>query len=205
MFRFFAFLFSRFFAIPFSPGAPMSRIGKKPLAIPANVKIAVANRIVTVESGKNKLTYTHRPEVEIKIDDVAKELLVNRKDDSKFARAMHGTTRRLIENMVTGVTTGFKRELELNGVGWTCQVQGQKVKLNVGYADVREVIVPAGVTVTVVQNKITVAGTDKQAVGQVAAKIRSHRKPEPYNGKGIKYADEIIIRKQGKAFAGGSA
>lgn len=183
----------------------MSRIGKKPMAIPANVKIAVNNRVVTVESGKNKLTYTHRPEVEVKVDEAAKSLQVNRKDESKLARAMHGTTRRLIENMVTGVTVGFKKEMELNGVGWTCQVQGQKVKLNVGYADVREVIVPAGVTVTVVQNKITVAGTDKQAVGQVAAKIRSHREPEPYNGKGIKYADEVIVRKQGKQFAGGSA
>lgn len=183
----------------------MSRIGKKPLALPANVKVAVNNRVVTVESGKNKLTYTHRPEVTVKVDEAAKELIVTRNGDSKMERAMHGTTRRLIENMVTGVTTGFKVELELVGVGWTVTVQGQKVKLNVGYADVREVIAPAGVTVTTAQNKITVAGTDKQAVGQVAAKIRSHREPEPYNGKGIKYADEVIIRKQGKQFAGGSA
>ena len=183
----------------------MSRIGKKPVVLPANVKAAVKDRVVTIESGKNKLTYTHRPEVVVKVDEAAKQVVVTRNDDTKVARAMHGTTRALIENMITGVTTGFKVELELVGVGWTVTVQGQKVKLNVGYADVREVIAPAGVTVTTAQNKITVAGTDKQAVGQVAAKIRSHREPEPYNGKGIKYANEVIIRKQGKQFAGGSA
>jgi len=183
----------------------MSRIGKKPVALPANVKVAVKDRLITVESGKNKLTFTHRPEVAVKVDEAAKQVVVTRKGDGKIDRAMHGTTRALIENMIIGVTTGFKKELELNGVGWSVAVKGNKVMLTVGFADVREVVVPAGVTVTTVQNKITVAGTDKQAVGEVAAKIRSHRPPEPYNGKGIKYADEIIVRKQGKQFAGGSA
>jgi large subunit ribosomal protein L6 len=183
----------------------MSRIGKKPVTLPANVKVGVKDRLITIESGKNKLSFTHRPEVVVKVDEAAKQVVVTRNGDGKLSRAMHGTTRALIENMITGVTTGFKRELELNGVGWTVAVKGPKVILTVGYADVREVAIPTGVTVSVVQNKITVAGADKQAVGQVAAKIRSQRPPEPYNGKGIKYAEEIIIRKQGKQFAGGAA
>lgn len=183
----------------------MSRIGKKPVLLPANVKVGVKDRLITVESGKNKLTFTHRPEVVVKVDEAAKQVVVTRNGDGKVSRAMHGTTRALIENMITGVTTGFKRELELNGVGWTVAVKGPKVILTVGFADVREVAIPTGVTVSVAQNKITVAGADKQAVGETAAKIRSQRPPEPYNGKGIKYAEETIIRKQGKQFAGGAA
>lgn len=181
----------------------MSRIGKKPVTLPASVKASVKDRVVTIESGKNKLTFTHRPEIGVKVD--GQSVVVTRSGDERTDRALHGTTRALIQNMVEGVTTGFKKELELNGVGWSIAVKGNKVMLTVGYADVREVVFPAGVTVAVAQNKITVSGANKQAVGEVAAKIRSHRPPEPYNGKGIKYAGEIIIRKQGKQFAGGSA
>ncbi|MBI1337141.1 MAG: 50S ribosomal protein L6 [Phycisphaera sp.] len=183
----------------------MSRIGKKPVPLPGNVKCSVANRVVTVESGQNKLSITHRPEVSVKVDDKTKTIVVERRDDTRVSKAMHGLTRALLNNMVTGVTKGFVKELELNGVGWTAKVQGMKVLLNVGYADTREVTIPAGVKVEIVQNKITVKGADRQMVGQVAAQIRAHRPPEPYNAKGIKYADEVIIRKQGKAFAGGGA
>ncbi len=182
----------------------MSRIGNKPVALPSGVKVAVSgDRVVTVESGNKKLTMTHRPEVSVQVDEASKQVVVTRRDDSRTARALHGLTRALIANMVTGVTTGFSRELEVNGVGWTARVQGKKVALNVGYADTREVAIPDGVTVEVQGNRIKVSGPDKQAVGQLAANIRAQRKPEPYNGKGIKYVDEVIIRKQGKAFAGG--
>ena len=182
----------------------MSRIGKQPVTLPANVKASVSNRVVTIEGAKTKLSFTHKPQVEVKVD--GNQVLITRKSDARADRALHGTTRALIQNMVIGVTEGFKKELEIVGVGWTAQVQGNKlVKLNIGYADTREVPIPAGVTVAVAQNKITVTGADKQAVGMLAAVIRSQRKPEPYNGKGIKYTDETIIRKQGKQFAGGGA
>ncbi|MEX0776213.1 MAG: 50S ribosomal protein L6 [Phycisphaeraceae bacterium] len=183
----------------------MSRIGKQPVAIPANVKVAISGRAVTVESGKNKLTFTHSPRVTVTVDDAAKAVVVERKSADAQSRALHGTTRAVLANMVQGVTKGFTKELEIVGVGWSVQLQGNKVVLNVGYANPRVVPVPAGVKVEVQQNKIKVSGADRQAVGQLAAVIRSQREPEPYNGKGIKYSDEVIIRKQGKAFAGGGA
>ena len=183
----------------------MSRIGKKPVPVPDNVKVAVSGNGVTVESGKNKLTFTTVPAVSVKVDTQAKAVVVECKSEDRFARAMHGTTRARIANMIEGVTKGFSKELEINGVGWTAKVAGTKIALSVGYADVREVAIPAGVKVEVNQNRIKVTGADKQAVGQFAAEVRSQRPPEPYNGKGIKYVDEQIIRKQGKAFAGGAA
>ncbi len=182
----------------------MSRIGKKPVAIPANVKVAVSGNTVTVESGKNKLSRTIPHLVAVKVDDKAKEVVVTREGDTKEAKALHGTTRAHLANMIEGVTKGFAKELEINGVGWTAAVQGTKIVLNVGYADPKIVNFPAGVKVEVQQNKIKVSGADCQAVGQVASEIRSKRPPEPYNGKGIKYVNEVIIRKQGKAFAGAS-
>jgi large subunit ribosomal protein L6 len=181
----------------------MSRIGKKPIPVPAGVNVSVQGNTVLVESGKNKLSFAHRPEVGVAFDAAAKTITVTRKDDSKPSRALHGTTRALIQNLIVGVTTGYAIDLELNGVGWTAVVQGNKVVLTVGFADKKIVEIPAGVTVTIVTNKIKVSGTDKQKVGQTAAEIRKQRKPEPYNGKGIKYADEVIVRKQGKAFASG--
>lgn len=183
----------------------MSRIGKKPVPVPDSVKVAVHGRDIVVESGKNKLSFTHRPEVKVRVDPQAKAVVVERQGDDRAARALHGTTRALIANMIEGVTKGFSKELEVNGVGWTAKVQGTKVALSVGYADVREVEIPAGVKVEVAGNRIKVSGADRQAVGQVAAEIRKQRPPEPYNGKGIKYSDEHIVRKQGKAFAGGGA
>ena len=181
----------------------MSRIGKKPVPLPAGVTVSVNGRDVTVEGKQGKLFLTHRPEVSVKVE--GKEVIVERDGDSRTSKAMHGLTRSLIQNMVQGVNEGFKKELEINGVGWTANVQGQNVALNVGYADTRVVKIPTGVTVDAKGTKITISGADKQAVGQLAAVIRGQRPPEPYNGKGIKYADEVIIRKQGKAFAGGGA
>jgi large subunit ribosomal protein L6 len=181
----------------------MSRIGKKPVPLPSGVKCNVSGRTVVVESSKGKLSMTHRPEVTVKVE--GGQVVVERNHESRVARAMHGMTRAIINNMVVGVSAGFKKVLEVNGVGWTIQVQGKKVKLNVGYADTRELTIPMGVDVQVAGSKVTVSGADRQAVGQLAADIRRQRPPEPYNGKGIKYSDEQIVRKQGKQFAGGGA
>jgi large subunit ribosomal protein L6 len=178
----------------------MSRIGKKPVAL-AGAKVSVSGSQVTVEAGSNRLSLTHRPEVSVKVD--GDQVVVERKDDSRTAKAMHGLTRSLISNMIQGVTKGYEKHLEINGVGWTAKLQGNKVNLKVGYADTRVVEVPGGIKVDIQGNKLKISGADKQLVGQVAAEIRAHRKPEPYNGRGIKYADEHIIRKQGKAFASG--
>lgn len=183
----------------------MSRIGKKPIDLPDKVKASVSGRVVTIEAGPAKLSITHRPEVTVKVDADKKQIIVERRDDERASRAYHGMTRALLNNMVRGVTEGFKKELEVNGVGWTVQVQGKQVKLNVGYADTKIVAIPDGVKVEVAGNKITVTGPNRQAVGQCAANIRATRKPEPYNAKGIKYVQEQIVRKQGKAFAGGGA
>ena len=181
----------------------MSRIGKQPVPIEGNATVSVAGRTVTVQGGKSTLTYQHRPEVTVRVDDASKEVVVERENDSRTAKAMHGLTRSLISNMIEGVTKGFTKDLEVNGVGWNARLQGQQVALNVGYADTRMVDVPAGIDVKIEGNRIKVSGADKQLVGQVAARIRAHRPPEPYKGKGIKYSDEQIIRKEGKAFAGG--
>jgi large subunit ribosomal protein L6 len=181
----------------------MSRIGNKPIPLPKGVKVNVAGRQVTVESSKGRLSITHRPEVTVRVEEA--RVVVERKSNGRTDRAMHGLTRALINNMVIGVTDGFKKELEINGVGWTANVQGKQIALNVGYADTRKVAIPDGVSVDVKGSKITISGVDKQAVGQLAAVVRSQRPPEPYNAKGIKYADEQIVRKQGKQFAGGGA
>lgn len=180
----------------------MSRIGKTPIPIASGVTVSVNGSDIQVQGKNATLTYSHRPEVSITVDTDAKQVVVKRSNDSRTAKAMHGLTRALIANMVQGVANGYTRELEVNGVGWTARVQGKKVALNVGYADTREVDIPMGVNVEVNANRIKVTGADKQLVGQVAAQIRAHRPPEPYNGKGIKYLEERIIRKQGKAFAG---
>lgn len=182
----------------------MSLIGKKPIAIASGATIKVTGAEVSVQGKLGTLTYTLRPEVTINVDADAKLVTVERKNDSRTAKAMHGLTRSLIANMIEGVTAGYKKELEISGVGWNAQVQGKKVNLNVGYADTRVVPIPDGVNVEIQSGtKITVTGYDKQKVGQCAAQIRSHRKPEPYNAKGIKYVGEVITRKAGKAFAGG--
>lgn len=183
----------------------MSRIGNKPISLPGNVKVNTAGRSVTVESGGKSLSIELRPEVDVKVDDEAKQIVVTRVDDERQSKAMHGLTRALIANMVTGVTTGFKKDLEINGVGWTANVNGMHLELKIGYADTRVLAIPSGLTVEAdgKSGRISVSGIDKQAVGQFAATVRAQRKPEPYNGKGIKYAGEVIVRKEGKALAGG--
>ncbi len=179
----------------------MSRIGKLPVEIPSGVKVALAGRTVSVQGAKATLTFEHRPEVTVKLED--SQIVVERINDSKPAKKLHGTTRSILQNMVIGVTAGYTKVLEINGVGWNARVQGKKIVLVVGYANPRELDIPMGVDVAVEGNKITVSGADKQMVGQMAARIRAQRKPEPYNHKGIKYADEVLVKKEGKAFAGG--
>lgn len=178
----------------------MSRIGKKPVPIEGGAAVSVTGNTVSVSKGDARLSYEHRPEVTVKVED--NQVIVERSDDTRNAKAMHGLTRSLIANMIEGVTKGYSKELEVVGVGWNARVQGMKVALNVGYADTREVPIPMGVKVEVEGQKIKVSGANKQLVGQCAAEIRAQRKPEPYNGKGIKYIDEVVARKQGKAFAG---
>jgi len=181
----------------------MSRLGKKPIEIPANVKVAVDGRKITVSSGSNSLTMEHRPEVKVAYDAGSKSVSVSidEKDhENKNVRAYWGTTRAIISNMVTGVTKGYEKALDIVGVGYTAELSGQNLKLKLGYANPIIVPVPPGVKVVVEKQIVRVSGPDRQAVGQFAAVVRSKRKPEPYNGKGVKYVDETIRRKQGKAF-----
>ena len=183
----------------------MSRVGKKPIPVPDGVKVSMTGREVTVQSGQKQLTLTHRPDVSVRVDEASKTVVVERSDNSRLARALHGTTRSLIANMMAGVVKDFSKELEVTGVGWTAKMQGNRLSLNVGYADARELEVPQGLDVQVNRSRIRVSGPDKQQVGQFAADVRSQRPPEPYNAKGIKYIDERVVRKQGKAFAAGGA
>ena len=180
----------------------MSRNGKKPVDVVGGVTVKVNGDEVAVSGPKGNLSINTKPEVKVTLSDDGKQVSVERVAETRFARAMHGTTRALIQNMVTGVTQGYEKSLKIVGVGWAANLKGNKVELNVGYADTRVVEVPAGVTAEVKGQDIKLSGPDKQAVGQTAAKIREHRKPEPYNGKGIMYTDEKILRKQGKAFGG---
>jgi large subunit ribosomal protein L6 len=181
----------------------MSRLGKKPVPVPGNVKIEVAPGKVTVSSGSKSLTLPVRPEVKVAFDAAAKAVSVTidpKKADDAQTKALWGTTRAHISNMIKGVTDGFQRSLEVVGVGFTAVVAGKTLDLKVGYANMIKVPIPLGVEVSVEKQIITVKGADRQAVGQFASVVRSKRKPEPYNGKGIKYTDEVIKKKQGKAF-----
>jgi large subunit ribosomal protein L6 len=182
----------------------MSRIGKKPIDVPSGVNVTINGRDITVQGAKGTLTYAHRPEVSVSLSDDKKQIVVERLKETGQHRAYHGMTRALLNNMVVGVSQGFTRELEISGVGWTAQLQGQKLTLNIGYAFPRVLEVPMGLDVQVNGQRITISGPDKQAVGQFAAATRSQRPPEPYNAKGIKYSDEVVVRKEGKAFAGGA-
>ena len=174
----------------------MSRIGKLPIQIPSGVTITVDSGNVTVKGPKGELTQFITPDVVVAVEDGV--LTVTRKDDSKTARAQHGLMRALIQNMVTGVTTGFEKKLEVNGVGFRVSGGGQSIEMALGFSHPVKYEAPQGVTLTVNKMEIVVAGISKQQVGQVAAEIRALKKPEPYKGKGIKYADEVIIRKAGK-------
>jgi large subunit ribosomal protein L6 len=174
----------------------MSRIGKKPIPVPSGVKVTINGASVVVE-GKAKLSW-ELPEL-VKAEVVGDEIIVSRDDESRRSSAMQGLARSLINNMVVGVSQGFKKELAVVGVGYKVQVNGKKLVLNLGYSHTIEYDIPAGLNITVADgNKIVVEGADKQMVGQAAATIRSFRKPEPYKGKGIRYVDEQITLKEGK-------
>ncbi len=175
----------------------MSRIGRLPVAIPAGVTVDVAEgNKVTVKGPKGTLERVLPIEMTIKVEDG--HVVVTRPNDLKKMKSLHGLTRTLISNMVTGVNTGFEKVLEVNGVGYRCAKSGKKLTLNLGYSHPVEITDPEGVEAVVEGNKITVKGIDKEKVGQYAAEIRDKRRPEPYKGKGIKYADEVIRRKVGK-------
>jgi large subunit ribosomal protein L6 len=175
----------------------MSRIGKMPIAIPAGVTVSVAeNNTVTVKGPKGELTRTLPKEMTIKQEDGKVE--ISRPSDDKKERALHGLTRALLHNMVVGVSEGFSKTLEINGVGYRAQKQGKTLVMHLGYSHTVDMEDPEGITTTVQDNKIIVSGIDKELVGQTAANIRAKRGPEPYKGKGIKYDYETIRRKVGK-------
>ena len=175
----------------------MSRIGRLPITVPAGVTIDIKDgNTVTVKGPKGELTHTFAPELGISLEDGT--LTVTRPNDLKKNKALHGLTRALINNMVIGVSTGFSKVLEVNGVGYKAAKQGNKLVLSLGYSHPVEMIDPEGIESSVEGNKITVSGISKEKVGQYAAEIRTKRPPEPYKGKGIKYSDEIIRRKVGK-------
>jgi large subunit ribosomal protein L6 len=175
----------------------VSRVGKLPIAIPSGVTITVDPDFVTVAGSKGTLKQFTMPGVTVEVKD--NEAVVSRINEEATNRAKHGLMRSLINNMVVGVSTGFSKKLEINGVGFRVNAQGADLKFNLGFSHDVIYKLPQGVTAAVEQNVITVSGIDKQQVGQVAAEIRALKKPEPYKGKGIKYAGERILRKSGKS------
>ena len=183
----------------------MSRIGKKPVPVGA-AKVSVQDRLVRVEGPKGKLEQRIPETITVKMDGDKKELVVTRPDDEKQSKALHGLVRSLLANMVEGVTNGYKKSLEIQGVGYKAEQRGKNIVLTVGYANTVSLPIPAGVTLTLEgPTKLHVTGPDKQLVGQFASDIRRVRKPEPYKGKGIRYEGEVVKIKPGKAFAGAGA
>ncbi len=186
----------------------MSRVGKKPIPV-GKAKVAINGQKVNVEGPKGKLEWTVPPSITVVIDGA--NVLVTRPDDERQNKALHGLTRALINNMVVGVTDGYKKTLELRGVGYKAELRGKEIVLSVGFANQIKVPVPGNLTVTVepgqgdITNRIVVVGVDRQAVGDFAANVRKIRKPEPYKGKGIRYEGEFVKIKPGKAFAGAGA
>ena len=182
----------------------MSRIGKQPVVVPANVKVQVNDRTVKVEGPKGSLEATFLKEVGIEFDSTAKAINVKRFNDERFSRSAHGLTRSLIANMVQGVTSGYEKKLKIEGIGYQARSDKGAVVLTVGYSNPIHLKPPTGVTFEVPDpTTIVVKGADKQKVGQFAAEIRAARKPEPYKGKGIRYENEQVRRKEGKSFASG--
>ena len=175
----------------------MSRIGKLPIDVPAGVTITVDSDVISVKGPKGELTVPHLSDVTVTLEGT--QAIVTRKDDQRIAKAQHGLQRALLFNAVTGVTKGYEKKLEVNGVGFRVAMSGDTLEMALGFSHPVKYKAPTGVTITTNKMEITVSGIDKQAVGQVAAEIRSLKKPEPYKGKGIKYADEVILRKAGKA------
>ncbi len=180
----------------------MSRIGKKPLAVPANVQVAIDGCVVTVEGPLGKLVSEFRPEVTVAFDPQSRQVVVSRVKDDRQGRAMHGLTRSLVLNMIVGVSQGYEKKLEIVGVGYIAAVQKGELQLRVGLANELHKMIPPELTVTCPdQQHVLVRGIDKQKVGQFAAEVRALRKPEPYKGKGIRYDGEAVRRKQGKVMA----
>ncbi len=175
----------------------MSRVGRQPITIPSGVQITIQDRHITVKGPKGQLEWDYPSPITVRQEDV--ELIVERPDENRRNRSLHGTTRALIQNMVTGVSSGFERKLEINGVGYRASVQDQTMTLELGYSHPIKYELPEGISANVEKNvQITLQGIDKRILGEAAAKIRSFRPPEPYKGKGVKYLEEQIRRKVGK-------
>jgi len=175
----------------------MSRVGKLPIQIPSGVTITVDSDFVTVTGPKGTLKQFTMPGITVAVE--GEQVVVTRANDEPKIRAKHGLMRALVNNMVAGVSQGFSKKLEINGVGFRVAQQGTDLKFNLGFSHDVIYKIPAGITATIEQNTVTISGIDRQQVGQIAAEIRALKKPEPYKGKGIKYADERIIRKSGKS------
>ena len=189
----------------------MSRIGKAPIAVPNGVKVQVSGRTVNVEGPKGKLSFTHRHEVSVSVDESAKMVTVERGNEDRMSRSLHGLTRALVANMIEGCLNGYSKSLEVYGVGYGVQLQGTKLSVNCGRSHPVVFEVPGSVTIEVTTPqargdtdpaRFSVHGVDKQAVGEFAARVRKARPPEPYKGKGIRYSDEHVRRKAGQAFVG---
>ncbi|MBD3265051.1 50S ribosomal protein L6 [bacterium] len=175
----------------------MSRIGRKPIDLPKDVEVKINGRNVSVKGSKGQLEWQYPDPITVKQEE--NQLLIERPDDMKENRALHGTVRAVINNMVVGVSSGFERKLEINGVGYRAAVQGNTLNLELGYSHPINYELPQGISAAVEKNvNITLSGIDKQLLGEVAAKVRSFRPPEPYKGKGVKYVEEHIRRKVGK-------
>ena len=185
----------------------MSRVGRSPIPVPADVKVNITGTKIVVEGKKEKLEFDHHPAVKVAFDAATRVISVTRPDDDRVNRALHGLTRSLVANMVEGVTKGFEKRLKIVGVGYQAKMDKGSISLSLGYATPMVLTPPAGVTVEVPDPKdgttIVVRGANKQMVGQFAAEIRATRKPEPYKGKGIRYSDEVVRTKEGKSFASG--
>ena len=180
----------------------MSRIGKMPIIVPADVDVKIEGSTVTVKGPKGTLTGTYNSAIGIELKDG--HILVTRPNDEKEMRSLHGLTRTLINNMIVGVHTGYKKNLEIVGIGYRAEKQGSNLLLKVGYSHDVTMVPPEGITIDVPSpNQIVINGYDKQLVGQFASEVRGVRPPEPYKGKGIKYAEEVVRRKEGKAGKGG--
>ncbi|MGB0597466.1 MAG: 50S ribosomal protein L6 [Rubripirellula sp.] len=178
----------------------MSRIGNKPVPIADGAKVAISGRTIEIEGPKGKLSYEHRPEVKVAVDDDNKQLVITRNDEERSSREFHGLTRALVANMVEGVTKGYEKRLEIVGVGYLAAIQGDVLQLRVGFANELHKKIPKELSVTCPdQTHVVVQGCDKQKVGQFAAEVRALRKPEPYKGKGVRYQGEQVKIKPGKS------
>jgi large subunit ribosomal protein L6 len=183
----------------------MSRIGKKPVPVISGVKVAIADRLMKFEGPKGKLELQVHPLIDVKMDDAKKEVVVTRRDDERPSKALHGLTRALVANYIEGVSKGYQKSLEVQGVGYKAELKGKTLVLTVGFANTISLGVPVGLNVAVEGAKIHISGPDKQLVGQFASDVRRVRKPEPYKGKGIRYDGEVVKIKPGKAVTGAGA